>query len=44
MAQKAYDSERDDYKTPPEIYQPILDFIGKKARINQNKKGRLLLP
>ena len=24
MAQKAYDSERQDYKTPPEIYEKLL--------------------
>lgn len=28
MAKKAYDSKRDDYKTPAAIYQTILDFIG----------------
>lgn len=31
MAQKTYDSIRDDYKTPASIYVPILDFLDKKC-------------
>lgn len=27
MAQKAYDSERQDYKTPPEIYEKLLRMV-----------------
>ena len=28
MATKAYDANRSDYKTPQQIYQPILNFVG----------------